>query len=362
MKIKNLVGVRQFSVVSAAALAVGIGAVGAGAAPSYGSTPPEHTAAPSSVSAAVANDTLTITGTNGPDNISIALANGDPNTLTVDLDNNGVVDQHFDRSTFSAIAVFLNSGDDQFAVVGTSPDEPITVDGGRGDDNITTGSANDLIFGGSGRDTVNSGAGDDVIDAGSGDDFVVGGIGHDTALLGSGRDTFVWNPGEGSDFVAGDSGTDTLVFNGAAVPEQMSLSANGTRSVFLRSPGNVRMDMDGVEQLNLTPLGGADTVAINDMTGTGFDRANIDLSAAGAGDSAIDNVTVNGTAGADHVRVDADHARVDVEGLQTETRITGSEPTDHLQVNTLDGNDKVRVDNDVLPLIGTNVDLGAGQH
>jgi hypothetical protein len=354
MKIKNLVGARQFSVVSVAALAVGMGAMGtAGATPSYRSNP---------VSAAVANDTLTITGTNGPDNISIALANGDPNTLNVDLDNNGTVDQHFDRNTFSAIAVFLQSGDDKFAVSGTSPDEALSVDGGSGDDTITTGSANDFVDAGSGRDTVNTGAGDDVIDAGSGDDFVVGGIGHDTALLGSGSDTFVWNPGEGSDFVEGDSGTDTLVFNGAAGAEQMSLSANGPRSVFLRQPGNVRMDLDGVDELNLTPLGGIDTVAINDMTGTDLDRVNLDLSVAGAGDNAADVVTVNGTAAADRVRVDNHGGRVDVEGLAAETRITGSEPAaDHLQVNTLDGNDKVRVDNDVNTVIGTTVDLGAGQ-
>ena len=141
----------------------------------------------------------------------------------------------------------------------------------------------------------------------------------------------------------------------------MSLSANGPRSVFLRQPGNVRMDMDGVEQLHLTPLAGADTVAINDMTGTGFERADIDLSVAGSGDKAGDVVTVNGTPAADRVRVHASGGRVDVEGLQTETRITGSETADHLQVNTLDGNDRVRVDDDVPPLIGTSVDLGTGQ-
>src|SRR5262249_35979936 len=152
--------------------------------------------------------------------------------------------------------------------------EPMTVDAGRGDDTVTTGSGNDVIIGGSGRDTINSGAGDDMIDAGSGDDAVVGGLGHDTAFLGSGDDSFTWSPGEGSDFVEGDSGFDTLVFNGAAGAEQMSLSANGPEAVFLRTQGNIRMDMDGVEQLNLAALGGADTVAINDMTGTDLVRAN----------------------------------------------------------------------------------------
>src|SRR6478736_2630242 len=103
MRIKSLVGVRHFSLASAAVLAVGLGAAGtAGAAP-YG--PHGNANALSSPTAAVANDTLTITGTNASDNISIALANGDPNTLTVDLDNNGTTDQHFDRTTFSAIAV-----------------------------------------------------------------------------------------------------------------------------------------------------------------------------------------------------------------------------------------------------------------
>ena len=33
----------------------------------------------------------------------------------------------------------------------------------------------------------------------------------------------------------------------------------------------------------------------------------------------------------------------------------------HLQINTLDGNDKVTVDPNVAPLIGLGVDLGLGQ-
>jgi len=215
-----------------------------------------------------------------------------------------------------------------------------------------------LIIGGSGNDTINAGAGDDVIEAGSGDDVVTGGVGHDTAFLGSGNDSFVWNPGEGSDFVSGDSGHDTLVFNGASVAEQMSLSGNGPRSVFLRQPGNVRMDLDGIQELDLTPLGGADTITVNDMSGTDMTKANIDLSVAGTGDNAKDSVTVNGTDNSDHVHVEAERGRVDVEGLQAETRITGSEPTDHLQVNTLGGRDKIRVDDGVSNLIGVDTDLG----
>ena len=358
MKIRSQAGVRRLSLATAAVMAVGIGVAGpARAASSYGS--PDSGASKGTgefATAVVANDTLTITGTNGPDNISIALNASDPNTLDVDLDNNGFPDFQFDRTTFSAITVFLQGGDDQFAVNGTSPDETLTVDGGSGNDTITTGSGNDLIFGGDGNDTINSGAGDDVIDSGSGNDSVVGGIGHDTAFLGSGDDNFVWNPGEGSDFVSGDAGYDTLVFKGAAASEQMSLSANGPLAVFLRQPGNVRMDLDGIQELDVTALGGADSITVNDTSGTDLTRANIDL---GSGDGAKDSVTVNGTDNRDRVHVEAERGRVDVEGLQPETRITGSEPAnDHLQVNTLGGRDKIRVDGGVSSLIGVDTDLG----
>ena len=93
MKVNKRVGVRHFSLASAAVLAVGLGASGtlgaagtAGAAPSAG--PSKGTG--QFATAVVANDTLTITGTNGPDNISFALNGSDPNTLDVDLDNNGL--------------------------------------------------------------------------------------------------------------------------------------------------------------------------------------------------------------------------------------------------------------------------------
>src|SRR5690242_1126034 len=131
MKLKTLVGARHFSLASAAIVAIGFGAAGAaGAAPSSAPTHAGRNDAPSSATASVANDKLTIVGTDASDNISIALASNDPNTLTVDLNNDGTPDAHFDRSTFSTISVFLKRGDDQFAVLGTSPDEAITVDGG----------------------------------------------------------------------------------------------------------------------------------------------------------------------------------------------------------------------------------------
>ena len=97
------------------------------------------------------------------------------------------------------------------------------------------------------------------------------------AFMGAGDDTFVWNPGDGSDTVEGQGGNDTLQFNGANVNENIDLSANGSRLRLFRDVGNVTMDVNGVEQVNVVALGGADTITVNDLSGTGVTDVNIDL-------------------------------------------------------------------------------------
>ena len=111
------------------------------------------------------------------------------------------------------------------------------------------------------------------------------------ALLGAGDDTFVWNPGDGSDTVEGQAGTDTLLFNGANINEKIDVSANGGRVRFTRDVANITMDLNGVEHINFTALGGADNITVNDLAGTGVTQVNIDLAAtpgSGAGDGAAD--------------------------------------------------------------------------
>ncbi len=68
------------------------------------------------------------------------------------------------------------------------------------------------------------------------------------------------------------------------------------------------MDVNGVEQVNLVALGGADNINVGDLTGTGVTDVNIDLSAtsgSGVGDGQADTVTVNGTAHHDAITVAA---------------------------------------------------------
>lgn len=337
MRTNSTAGKVRFGIAAGAAAALAVGA-SLGANPA-GASPP--------TSASVANGTLTVNGSSASDAVALRLAPGATGTLQVDFGDDGTADHSFDRSTFTRIDVFTRSANDTFRVDqanGTFADEQLTVDGG------------------SGNDTLNGGAGAELFLGSSGNDAVDGNQGNDTGVLGSGNDSFRWDPGDGSDIVEGQSGTDTLDFNGAGVGETMSLSPEGGRSVFLRDIANIRMDMDGVERLDLTALGGADRTTVNDMTGTDFRQADVDLSGpAGGADGQPDVVTVNGTPRGDNIDVNANGARVEVSGLRTATNIVGSETIDLLEVNGLAGNDDVDVDPAVLALIGVTVNLGSGQ-
>src|SRR5262245_12625699 len=153
--------------------------------------------------------------------------------------------------------------------------DQLIVNGGAGNDTIDASAA----VAGSMALTINWGTGNDTIIGSAGNELVNGGTGNDTALLGAGDDTFVWNPGDGSDTVEGEAGFDTLVFNGANINENIDISANGGRVRFFRDVGNVTMDLNGVERIQVNALGGADTVTVNDLTGTDVNQVAIDLGA-----------------------------------------------------------------------------------
>ena len=317
-------------------------------------------AKPARASAAVVNDVLVISGTNAADRITVDFTALD--SVVVDLGHDHV--QRLDPRTFHSVSVYLRAGDDDFRTLsgGSLADVPLTVSSGAGDDTAVGGAANDVLQGGSGEDLLLGGAGTDLVYGGRGADFVNGGVGTDTEVLGSGDDTAAWNPGEGNDAISGGRGRDTLAFNGSNGDELMSLTADGTSAVFLRSPGTIRMDLDGVERLDLATLGGADAVTIGDLSGTALTVADIDLSsAAGTGDAKVDTVVVNGTDRADRVDVAAHAGSVDVTGLTGETVVTGGEPTDRLEIDTFEGDDSVTVDDAARALLDIAVDLGADQ-
>ena len=206
---------------------------------------------------------------------------------------------------------------------------------------IAGGDGNDLLNGGLG---VGSGA--ERYRGGDGADAVVGGKGNDTAVLGDGNDRFRWDPGDGSDVIEGQDGSDTMLFNGAGASETVTMTADGGRLAFLRNLAGaiVTMDTDGVEIVDFNALGGADTVTVNDLTGTDVTQTNLDLAGTlggSAGDSAVDDVIVNATNGDDTINIDGNGSGANVTGLATAVSVTHAEPTDRLSVNTLAGTDHV---------------------
>ena len=216
--------------------------------------------------------------------------------------------------------------------------------GGDGNDMLTGGAGNDQVFGEAGNDTMiwNPGDGSDTFE---GADLVVGGRGNDVAFLGGGADTFVWNPGDGNNSVDGQAGVDTLLFNGANVNEKIDISANGSRARFTRDVANITMDLNSMETIDFNALGGADTITVNDLTGTGVKNVNIDLASppgSGTGDGQADTIIINATSGDDNIVVSTSGGVITVSGLAATVTITGAEAAnDRLVINGLGGDDVI---------------------
>ena len=163
--------------------------------------------------------------------------------------------------------------------------------------------------------TMNGGLGADIFLGSEGDDLINGGDGNDTALMGAGDDTFVWNPGDDNDTVEGQAGFDTLAVQRRQRRREHHISANGGRALFFRDIANVTMDLNDVEAINFNALGGADTIMVNDLSGTDVTEVNINLAGAGgAGDGQADTIIINATNGDDVVLAFGDGSGVSVIG------------------------------------------------
>ena len=193
--------------------------------------------------------------------------------------------------------------------IGTT--ENLVVNMGGGNDSIAaTGNLAALIKitvdGGSGNDTIFGSNGIDVLLGGADNDFIDGQQGNDIAFLGTGNDVLNWDPGDGSDVIEGQAGFDTLRFNGSAGDETFAVSANGGRALFTRNLGNIVMDLDGLERIELNALGGIDSITINDLLGTDVTQHIINLAGViggTTGDGAADTVTINAGTGSNLVSI-----------------------------------------------------------
>jgi RTX calcium-binding nonapeptide repeat (4 copies) len=303
--------------------------------------------------------TLNVKGGDQANAVALRLQAGDVGEIEVDVGDNGSADFSFASGDVAAINVKMGDGNDSVRVddangAFTGDSRPTTIAGGDGNDSLQGAQAvpGQAVPAGGQIEKYRGGAGNDTVDGGRGDD---------TAYLGGGNDTFRWDPGEGSDVIEGQDGTDTMLFNGAAVVDTVTMSANGGRLTFFRQPAAITMDTDEVEIVDFNALGSADSITINDLTGTDVTQTNLDLASALGGtapDGAVDNVVVNGTNGDDSINIQGNGSGADVTGLAAADSATHADPTDRLSVNTLAGTDNV-VANGVAGVLQVLVDGAA---
>jgi len=233
------------------------------------------------------------------------------------------------ESDRDGLVLFGSGGADVLACTGALATrvQP-TLDGGDGDD---------TLIGSEGRDVLRGNAGDDTVDGDTGDDVVELNDGDDTAFV---------KPTSEDDDIDGGPGADTLTVNGSSAADTYRFLAvnDGSLQLTRNVTANV-WGVRGVEDVDVRPLAGADSVTVNAIGATDVARVNVDLAATlggSAGDGELDRVFRSATNGVDSLFVAGNSSAVAVSGLGTVVGITNHDPAlDELRISTLAGADTV---------------------
>ena len=208
-----------------------------------------------------------IVGVKDPANVSATFVQLTDKIVLKDwlISNNRIETFAFsDGSTLSAAGIVARVGTDQ-ADSFTWTETALAVDGGAGNDSLSSGSYADTLAGGDGNDTLRGGGGadqltgdagadqlfgddgNDALDGGAGDDSLEGGAGDDTLAGGDGNDTLrggggadQLTGGAGADQLFGDDGNDTL--DGGAGSDTLTGGAGADVYVFEIGSGADRID------------------------------------------------------------------------------------------------------------------------
>ena len=169
-------------------------------------------------------------------------------------------------------------GDDSLTVgdLASTGVEKVVFKGGKGNDVLDARESSTTIeaFGGKGDDLLLGGSAEDRFYAGAGDDIVVGQRGDDTAFLGKGNDRFIWNNGDGSDFINGGKGFDITQVNGAdGAGDEFDLRQDGRQAIFNRlNLGPFTLTNKKIEQFEINGQGGDDSLTVGDLSRTGVEK------------------------------------------------------------------------------------------
>jgi hypothetical protein len=229
------------------------------------------------------------------------------------------------------------------SLLNAEPGDHLNINSGFGDDQIDASTMTKDHL----QPFLDGGAGKDVLVGSPGQDVVRGGTGDDVAFLSGGLDTFNWSAGDGSDIVEGGLGDDFLNMNGSGANEAFAASPIGGRIQVTRDIGSIRTDTGGVERFDINVAGGADTMRVDDLSGTAAKLVTWELApfrGTTASDGAADKVLVNGTFGPDNINVTSGGQQVRVSGLAAAVEINrGEKALDTLDIDTRPGPDLVSI-------------------
>jgi hypothetical protein len=170
---------------------------------------------------------LTITGTNGGDNISVGVVSTDPDTipgsgdetsdLTVTVNGDAVATCSLLDAAAPVNGLLINGGNGHDVItVDDAVLLGVEANGGNGHDSIDGGGGNDTLSGGNGKDSIDGAAGDDDLSGGNGADYLQGGLGVDDVSGDNGPDEL--EDPDGDTGLNGGNGPDLI--NGVLEPKR----------------------------------------------------------------------------------------------------------------------------------------------
>lgn len=178
----------------------------------------------------VSSDQVVFT-TQGTGNDDVQVKQRDDGTL--DVSANG--ETYAVRLTEGQELTIRTGGGNDVINVAPNVSVNIVVDGGAGDDTITTGAGDDRIDAGEGNDTVDAGAGRNDVFGNSGNDVIRGGNGANIFYGGDGDDQLTG--GTGSNYLEGGAGADTITGGGRT--DMLSGGVGNDRIVVGRNGGSI---------------------------------------------------------------------------------------------------------------------------
>lgn len=188
----------------------------------------------------------------------------------------------------------------------------------------------------------------------AGNDTITGAGGNDLAQLGDGADLFVWLAGHGNDTVQGGAGFDTMRLTASKLDDSIGLFIGATGATLFGSLAVIKLD--SIERLEVSVLGGADTIIVGKLEGTGVSEVAIDLTADGKADS----VSAAGTANNDIVDIAWSGGKIVVADLPVDLSIANAGKTDLLSFDGGDGNDIINTSSLAAGKISLEILGGAG--